>query len=143
MASLFSRDCSVQRRHQKIVEEGPVSVAPPETLQGMEACARALARSVGYIGAATVEFLYGLESRQYYFLELNPRLQVGHCRGAVHFLYDCKWGYCLELKIQAAGGPLRLCFNAQSGLRLRHHRAAACCVYRKLERCCLCCRWAP
>lgn len=78
VASLFSRDCSVQRRHQKIVEEGPVSVAPPETLQGMEACARALARSVGYVGAATVEFLYGLESRQYYFLELNPRLQVEH-----------------------------------------------------------------
>lgn len=50
--------------------------ASPELLQDMEACARALARSVGYVGAATVEFLYGLESKQYYFLELNPRLQV-------------------------------------------------------------------
>lgn len=99
MASLFSRDCSVQRRHQKIVEEGPVSVAPPETLQGMEACARALARSVGYVGAATVEFLYGLESRQYYFLELNPRLQVGHYRDAVHFLYGLEYRHncCSEL----------------------------------------------
>ena len=50
--------------------------ATPEMLREMEACARELARSVGYVGAATVEFLYGLESKQYYFLELNPRLQV-------------------------------------------------------------------
>ena len=50
--------------------------ASPELLQDMEACARALACSVGYVGAATVEFLYGLENNQYYFLELNPRLQV-------------------------------------------------------------------
>ncbi|KAK9805253.1 hypothetical protein WJX72_008860 [[Myrmecia] bisecta] len=76
--SLFSRDCSVQRRHQKIVEEGPVSKASQETLRAMEKCARALARSVRYVGAATVEFLYCLETNQYYFLELNPRLQVEH-----------------------------------------------------------------
>jgi acetyl-CoA carboxylase/biotin carboxylase 1 len=47
----------------------------------MERCARALARSVGYVGAATVEFLYLVESRQYCFLELNPRLQVGWLAG--------------------------------------------------------------
>ena len=50
--------------------------APPETLKEMEKCARALAKSVQYIGAATVEFLYDLESCMYFFLELNPRLQV-------------------------------------------------------------------
>ena len=50
--------------------------APQETLQAMEKCARALAQAVGYSGAATVEFLYALESKEYYFLELNPRLQV-------------------------------------------------------------------
>ena len=55
--------------------------ASAELLKEMEACARALARSVGYVGAATVEFLYGLESKNYYFLELNPRLQV--CRTMV------------------------------------------------------------
>ncbi|EFN59405.1 hypothetical protein CHLNCDRAFT_56737 [Chlorella variabilis] len=78
VCSVFSRDCSVQRRHQKIVEEGPVVAAPPEVLADMERCARALARSVGYMGAATVEFLYIMDSRQYCFLELNPRLQVEH-----------------------------------------------------------------
>ncbi|KDD75680.1 L chain of carbamoyl-phosphate synthase, partial [Helicosporidium sp. ATCC 50920] len=78
VASLFSRDCSVQRRHQKVVEEGPVTCASAETLQEMEKCARALARSVGYVGAATVEFLYLVDTGQYCFLELNPRLQVEH-----------------------------------------------------------------
>ncbi|KAK9799384.1 hypothetical protein WJX73_008409 [Symbiochloris irregularis] len=78
VVSLFSRDCSVQRRHQKIVEEGPVTKAPPEVLTRMEACARALAKSVGYTGAATVEYLYSLADGQFYFLELNPRLQVEH-----------------------------------------------------------------
>ncbi|PSC75189.1 acetyl-carboxylase 1-like [Micractinium conductrix] len=78
VCSVYSRDCSVQRRHQKIVEEGPVTAAPPEVLADMERCARALARSVGYEGAATVEFLYIMESNEYCFLELNPRLQVEH-----------------------------------------------------------------
>ena len=50
--------------------------APAEVLTEMERCARSLARSVGYIGAATVEYLYSLEEGKYYFLELNPRLQV-------------------------------------------------------------------
>ena len=78
VCSVFSRDCSVQRRHQKIVEEGPVTAASKEVLDDMERCARALARSVGYVGAATVEYLYALESKEYCFLELNPRLQVEH-----------------------------------------------------------------
>eukprot|EP00200_Dunaliella_tertiolecta_P012627 CAMPEP_0202373002 /NCGR_PEP_ID=MMETSP1127-20130417/4091_1 /ASSEMBLY_ACC=CAM_ASM_000462 /TAXON_ID=3047 /ORGANISM="Dunaliella tertiolecta, Strain CCMP1320" /LENGTH=2753 /DNA_ID=CAMNT_0048969731 /DNA_START=204 /DNA_END=8465 /DNA_ORIENTATION=+ len=78
VASLFSRDCSVQRRHQKIMEEGPVTAASKEVLAKMEQRARALARSVHYVGAATVEFLYCIEEQTYNFLELNPRLQVEH-----------------------------------------------------------------
>ncbi|CAG9465063.1 unnamed protein product [Pedinophyceae sp. YPF-701] len=78
VVSLYSRDCSVQRRHQKIVEEGPVVAAPAHVLRHMERSARALARTVGYVGAATVEYLYSLDTGEYYFLELNPRLQVEH-----------------------------------------------------------------
>lgn len=51
--------------------------APKEALLEMERCARSLARAVGYVGVATVEYLYVIEEQKYYFLELNPRLQVG------------------------------------------------------------------
>ncbi|GLT93843.1 hypothetical protein SLE2022_116160 [Rubroshorea leprosula] len=78
VAALHSRDCSVQRRHQKIIEEGPITVAPPETIKKLEQAARRLAKRVNYVGAATVEYLYSMETGEYYFLELNPRLQVEH-----------------------------------------------------------------
>ncbi|XP_052188195.1 acetyl-CoA carboxylase 1-like [Diospyros lotus] len=78
VAALHSRDCSVQRRHQKIIEEGPITVAPLETVKNLEQAARRLAQSVNYVGAATVEYLYSMETGEYYFLELNPRLQVEH-----------------------------------------------------------------
>lgn len=75
--SLYSRDCSIQRRHQKIFEEGPVLGVPQETLRHMERSAVRLAKSVGYEGAGTVEFIYGRDG-SVYLLELNPRLQVEH-----------------------------------------------------------------
>ncbi|KAI4986331.1 hypothetical protein ZWY2020_018961 [Hordeum vulgare] len=78
VAALHSRDCSVQRRHQKIIEEGPITVAPPEKVRELEQAARRLAKCVQYQGAATVEYLYSMETGEYYFLELNPRLQVEH-----------------------------------------------------------------
>ncbi|XP_011083400.1 acetyl-CoA carboxylase 1-like isoform X2 [Sesamum indicum] len=78
VAALHSRDCSVQRRHQKIIEEGPITVAPLETTKKLEQAARRLAKCVNYVGAATVEYLYSMETGEYYFLELNPRLQVEH-----------------------------------------------------------------
>ncbi|KAI1384404.1 acetyl-CoA carboxylase [Hypoxylon trugodes] len=76
--SLFGRDCSVQRRHQKIIEEAPVTIAKSPTFKGMEEAAVRLGRLVGYVSAGTVEYLYSHEDDKFYFLELNPRLQVEH-----------------------------------------------------------------
>ncbi|KAH3668226.1 hypothetical protein OGAPHI_001980 [Ogataea philodendri] len=76
--SLFGRDCSVQRRHQKIIEEAPVTIAKPETFRKMESAAVRLGKLVGYVSAGTVEYLYSYADDKFYFLELNPRLQVEH-----------------------------------------------------------------
>ncbi|KAF7965766.1 hypothetical protein HWV62_41984 [Athelia sp. TMB] len=76
--SLFGRDCSVQRRHQKIIEEAPVTIAKEETFEKMERAAVRLAKLVGYVSAGTVEYLYNHAEDDFYFLELNPRLQVEH-----------------------------------------------------------------
>ncbi|KAL9636419.1 MAG: hypothetical protein Q9164_002839 [Protoblastenia rupestris] len=76
--SLFGRDCSVQRRHQKIIEEAPVTIANPTTFQAMEKAAVRLGKLVGYVSAGTVEYLYSHSDDKFYFLELNPRLQVEH-----------------------------------------------------------------
>ncbi|KAM3450478.1 hypothetical protein MY3296_006041 [Beauveria thailandica] len=76
--SLFGRDCSVQRRHQKIIEEAPVTIANPNTFKAMENAAVRLGKLVGYVSAGTVEYLYSHADDKFYFLELNPRLQVEH-----------------------------------------------------------------
>ncbi|NXA37356.1 ACACB carboxylase, partial [Eudromia elegans] len=75
--SLFGRDCSIQRRHQKIIEEAPTTIAAPAVIEVMEQCAVRLAQTVGYVSAGTVEYLYS-EDGSFHFLELNPRLQVEH-----------------------------------------------------------------
>ena len=76
--ALNGRDCSTQRRFQKIFEEGPPIVAPREVFREMELAAQRLTQSIGYIGAGTVEYLYNAASNKFFFLELNPRLQVEH-----------------------------------------------------------------
>ncbi len=74
---LFERECSVQRRHQKVVEEAPSSVLTAEIRERMGKCAVDVARSVSYTGAGTVEFILD-ENLDFFFLEMNTRLQVEH-----------------------------------------------------------------
>ena len=110
---LFERECSIQRRHQKVVEEAPSAVLTPELRAEMGACAVRLAQACGYVSAGTVEFVLDADLN-FFFLEMNTRLQVEHP------VTECVTGVDLvreQLRI-AEGHPLAF---AQDDLRLGGH----------------------
>lgn len=74
---LFERDCSIQRRHQKVIEEAPSNLSQ-ELREKIGKSAVDAARAVGYFNAGTVEFIFDTETNKYYFMEMNTRLQVEH-----------------------------------------------------------------
>ncbi len=117
---LFERECSIQRRHQKIIEETPSVALTPELRDQMGKAAVAVARTAGYVNAGTVEFLLDA-SGQFYFLEVNTRLQVEHPITEMVVGVDL-----VRLQIDVANG-LALPFR-QSDLSQRGH-AIECRIY--------------
>src|ERR1700753_3590345 len=115
VVALGERDCSTQRRNQKVIEETPAPGLSPDTRAALHATAVRLGEAVGHASAGTVEFIYDTDSGEFYFLEVNTRLQVEH--GVTEEVTGVD---LVEWMIrQAAGEPLDLVVPAPSGASLQ------------------------
>jgi len=121
LVHLFERECSVQRRHQKIIEETPSPLLTPALRTQMGEAAVAAARAVGYTNAGTVEFIVDPRTLDYYFLEMNTRLQVEHPITELTTGLDL-----VHWQIQVAAGERFLYQQADLG---QHGHAVECRIY--------------
>jgi acetyl-CoA carboxylase biotin carboxylase subunit len=112
--ALGERDCSTQRRHQKLIEESPSPVIDDKIRQSMYADAIKLAKAAKYYNAGTIEFIFDLDRKQYYFLEMNTRIQVEHPVTEMVTGLDL-----IQMQIEVAAGlPLKL---KQEEVKLKGH----------------------
>ena len=125
--SLLDRECSVQRRHQKIIEESPSPILSKDIRDKMSELSVMAAKEIGYIGVGTIEYLYDMDTNNFYFMEMNTRIQVEHPVTEMILNYDivknqimCHSGLSLPdwlVNIQSRGHSIECRINAEDPSR--------------------------
>ncbi|MGJ8517791.1 urea carboxylase [Carnimonas bestiolae] len=118
--ALGERDCSTQRRNQKVIEETPAACLPSATREALQRTAIALGESINYRSAGTVEFIYDSERDEFYFLEVNTRLQVEH--GVTEMVWNVD---LVEWMLRLGAGETIAAFEAPEQLQAKGHAIQA------------------